>query len=148
MTMVEAGNSSGRADRPRAPPAARRPPFVAPPELVGRWNGTIHTYKGDIPVALEFLSSGEFVRVRVARDPATAMVNPALARAADGEGYVLDGEFHGDLATPDVDRIHPYIVRIRLDVRGDAMSGVARTYYYDAQNGNYLPHWASFTKAP
>lgn len=122
--------------------AAPKVTFDTPPALLGRWQGTLASYRGDLPVALEFTSMGE-VHARVADQPITLVNNPGFA----------DGTFAGQLAarlhTPDTDR-YEYTIALSLQLRGDVLSGTAMAN--DTPGGlrqrSTLGHWLALKKVP
>jgi len=124
-----------------APPPPRVT-FDAPPALLGRWQGTLATYRGDLPVSLEFTKTGE-VHARVANQLTTLVNNPGFA----------DGTFVGELAarlhTPDTDR-YEYTIGLSLQLRGGKLSGAAMAN--DTPGGlrqrSTLGHWLELTKLP
>ncbi|MBI3697492.1 MAG: beta-lactamase family protein [Acidobacteria bacterium] len=83
---------------PSDPPNASRPAaFRPPPELTGKWKGSVHTYSGDLPFDLEFHGSGD-VHARLGQQLATLLND---ARFEDG---YLTGRLAGDIGTEDANR--------------------------------------------
>jgi hypothetical protein len=92
------------------------PAFAPPPELLGKWKGTVQTYRSNTPLLLEVLASGE-IRLQLGDQLPTL-----LARASFRDG-TLRGVFRGDLDLPEAER-RPYIVSLALKLRdGQVLNG-------------------------
>jgi CubicO group peptidase (beta-lactamase class C family) len=143
-------NLEGQADRYRAKQQAReeqKPPAYKPiPELLGEWQGTVHTHQRDLPLTLWFTDAGD-IHARLG-DDLRMLVNDA----AYEDGH-LTGTFPGDIGTPDASRrAH----RLHLDLfhRGDVINGActAITTRNDGSTpttraGNALSHWAEVRRS-
>jgi len=129
-----------RRPTPPPPPAAETA-FKPPSQLLGAWKGSLHTYRGEIPLTLEFKESGD-VHARLGTQLKT-LVN----RADFKDGY-LTGSFLGDVGTEDVNR-RPYTLSLTLKLRGDALNGAVTALSLPGQRvGNALSHWAELKKQP
>ena len=92
------------------------PAFTSPPELVGKWKGTVQTYRSMTPLALEVLDSGE-IRVQLGTQLPTLLARPSFR---DG---TLRGVFGGSLDLLEAER-RPYIVSLSLKLRdGQVLNG-------------------------
>jgi CubicO group peptidase (beta-lactamase class C family) len=92
------------------------PAFAPSPELLGKWKGTVQTYRSNTPLLLEVLASGE-IRLQLGDQLPTL-----LARASFRDG-TLRGVFRGDLDLPEAER-RPYIVSVALKLRdGQVLNG-------------------------
>ena len=143
-------NLEGQADRYRADLEARakqKPPaFTVTPELLGQWQGTVHTHQRDLPLTLWFTDAGD-IHAQLG-DDLRMLVNDASYE--DGH---LTGTFPGDIGTPDASRrAH----RLHLDLyhRGDVINGActAITTRNDGSTpttrvGNALSHWAEVRRS-
>jgi len=127
---------------PPAPnPQALNPtePFMAPSQLKGTWKGTIHTYKGDVALTLEFKESGD-AHAQLGSQLKTLVNNMSLK-----DGY-LTGRMMGDIGTEDADRM-PYTLVLSLKLRGDALNGAITALSLPAKRvGNALSHWVELKK--
>jgi CubicO group peptidase (beta-lactamase class C family) len=92
------------------------PAFAPSPQLIGKWKGTVQTYRSKTPLVLEVLDSGE-IRLQLGDQLPTL-----LARASFRDG-TLRGVFRGDLDLPEAER-RPYIVSLTLKLRdGKVLNG-------------------------
>ena len=97
-------------------PAAPEPAFIPPPDLVGKWNGTLQTYRSSTPFHLEVSPSGE-VRVNLGNQLGTILDQVSFQ---DGTLY---GMFKGDIDLPEAAR-RPYVLSINLKLRdGKVLNG-------------------------
>jgi hypothetical protein len=97
-------------------PAAPEPAFIPPPDLVGKWNGTLQTYRSSTPFHLEVSPSGE-VRVNLGNRLGTILDQVSFQ---DGTLY---GMFKGDIDLPEAAR-RPYVLSINLKLRdGKVLNG-------------------------
>ena len=117
----------------------KAPTFAPSAELVGSWTGKLHTYKGEIPITLRFLESGD-LHAQVG-DQLKTLVNYVRL----DNGY-LTGRLMGDVKTDDVNRRPSFLV-LTLKLRGRTMNGSAAALSLPAQRaGNALSHWVDITK--
>jgi CubicO group peptidase (beta-lactamase class C family) len=121
---------------------SRPPAFTGSPKLTGVWKGVIHTYTEDLPLTVEFLPTGEFARARLGDQPATALFN-ILFNPDDNE---FDASLHGELHTPDANRVRPYLLRLNLKLRGEVLNGSARISNYQTSRGHSLAHWVELNR--
>jgi CubicO group peptidase (beta-lactamase class C family) len=133
-----------RSAAPGAPVRSAPKAFDGSPKLTGTWKGIIHTYTEDLPLTVEFLPTGEFARARLGDQPATALFN-ILFNPEDNE---FDASLHGELHTPDANRVRPYLLRLSLKLRGDVLNGGARISNYQTRRGHSLTHWVELTRQP
>jgi hypothetical protein len=144
-------NLDGQADRYRAKLKGRedqKPPAYKPvPELLGTWQGTVHTYQRDLPLTLCFTGAGDF-HAKLG-DDLRMLVNDATYE--DGH---LTGTFPGDIGTPDASR-RQHRLHLDLFYRGDVINGActAITTHNDGSSpttrvGNALSHWAELRRSP
>lgn len=130
------------ADVP-TPPAARS---LDMRDLLGTWRGAMHTYRGDVPLRLTFLASGD-VHAQLGQQ-LVALVNSATYE--DGE---LHGEMVGEIDTPDANR-RPHTVWLDLKPRGDVLNGaLVAVAAQDGRGGaprrmgHALAYWTELSKA-
>lgn len=90
-------------------------PFQPPAELLGRWEGTLRTHEGEVPLTLEFQPDGD-VHVQLG-DELTTLLNEVSFR--NGQ---LTGRFAGTIPTADARR-HPHMVGLNLRLRDGTLSG-------------------------
>jgi hypothetical protein len=118
-----------RAEKARTakPPEPAR--FVAPPELIGTWTGTIRTWMKTLPFELEVKPGGE-VEAQLGeplkpdgsnRDDAELR---ALVNEVRWEKGVLSGRFAGKIPTPDVSWV-PHTIAFDLHLVGGVLRGQA-----------------------
>lgn len=99
-----------------SPPAAPEPAFIPPTDLVGKWNGTVQTYRSVTPFHLEISPSGE-IRVNLGNQFGTILDQVSF------ENGTLYGVFKGDLDLPEAAR-RPYSLSITLKLRdGTVLNG-------------------------
>ncbi|MBL8267906.1 serine hydrolase domain-containing protein [Steroidobacter sp.] len=114
------------------------PPFVPGPQLQGKWSGSLHTYKSEIPITVEFLASGE-VRAGL-RGQHVSIVRQV--RYNDG---LFEGLMAGQLDTPDARWNDPGMLDLSLRLRGDRLTGGAATTSEDWRAGA-LTHWVELRR--
>ena len=128
-----------KAEKTRAAKPPTPVTFVAPPELVGTWTGTIRTWAKTLPFELEVTPGGE-VQVQLGealkadrsnRDDAELR---ALVNEVSWEKGVLSGRFAGKIPTPDVSWVpHTIAFDLRLVngvLRGQASAQTSDTPVY------------------
>jgi CubicO group peptidase (beta-lactamase class C family) len=99
-----------------SPPAAPEPAFIPPPDLVGKWSGTVQTYRSSIPFHLEVFPSGE-IRVNLGNQLGTILDQVSFQ---DGTLY---GMFKGNIDLPEAAR-RPYVLSVNLKLRdGKVLNG-------------------------
>jgi hypothetical protein len=92
-----------------SPPAAPQSAFVPPPDLVGKWNGTVETYRSSTPFHLEISPSGE-IRVNLGNQFGTILDQVSF------QNGTLYGTFKGDINLPEAAR-RPYVLSVTLKLR-------------------------------
>ncbi len=116
---------------------AQTPAFKPAPDLIGRWAGGAHTYKGEVPLTLWFQEDGD-VHARLG-DQMETLLNDA--RFEDGW---LTGRMMGDIGTEDANR-RSCTLHATLKLRGQALNG-AVTAISQGPRGNALSHWVELKK--
>lgn len=104
---------------PQQVPDSVRPnvvPFSAGTDLLGEWQGSVHTGVTQVPLRLRILPSGD-VGVRLGEQFETL-----LARI-NYRDRVLDGRFNGILRIPGADTENWQLLRLSLQNRGDVLDG-------------------------
>jgi len=123
------------ADKEQEPIAS----FSPSPELVGEWNGSVHTYKQEIPITFWFKESGD-VHVRMG-DQLRTLLNDVSFE----DGY-LSGRMMGDIGTEDANR-RPYCLHVTLKLRDQALNGDMTAISLPGKRaGNALSHWMEIKK--
>jgi CubicO group peptidase (beta-lactamase class C family) len=123
--------------------------FKPAKDLLGQWGGTVHTYRGAIPLTLWFKRSGD-VHARLGTQLKTLLNDVTF----DNDSRKLGGQMAGDIGTEDANR-RPYRLHLDLRFRGDTLSGsmVAISHLEGAPGGapgrrvgNALSHWAELRR--
>jgi CubicO group peptidase (beta-lactamase class C family) len=113
--------------------------FQPPPELMGEWKGTVHTYNGDLPIVLTFRDSGD-VHAQLGDQLKTLVNEPAFK-----EGR-LSGRMKGDIGAEDAAR-YPYTLHLNLTLRDDVLNGaVSAISDPQPRSGNALSYWAELRR--
>ena len=135
---------------PPADRAADEPPFAPGPELVGLWEGLIHTYEGEIPLVLEIGESGS-AYATLGEQSRTLVQNvsyrdnlPQFLNA--GGGLFLRGWMQGALETADVNRGRPYKLWLELKLRGNVLNGSLVGFSQREMPTGPLAHWVELGK--
>jgi CubicO group peptidase (beta-lactamase class C family) len=109
------------------------------PDFTGRWSGTIHTYKADLPLLLDF-KGGADIHARIGQQLWT------LVNQVRWENSTLQGRFKSDIGTDDANR-RPYTLRLVVKMRGDVLNGSVTAMSDPASKpGNALSHWVQLKK--
>ncbi len=125
-------------DYPPEAPRTPQPEFSVPPALLGRWDGHISTYAGEIPVSLEFLADDRILAQ-------IGMQSAPVAYPSFKDGH-FTGQAAAQFETPDNARF-PGATRLALNLRGDVLNGSAtgvhsrRAAPDDLRTRNALSHW-------
>jgi len=115
------------------------PSFEPTPELIGKWSGSVHTYKRDIPLTFWFKESGD-VHVQLG-DQLKTLLNDMSFK--DG---CLGGRMMGDIGTEDANR-RPYHLHTALKLRGQVLNGAITAISLPGPRlGNALSHWVELKK--
>jgi hypothetical protein len=116
------------------------PSFAPSPELLGEWNGAVHTYQGEVPLKLVFKESGD-VHAQLGTQLKTLLND---AKLEDGR---LTGQMFGDLGTEDTRRL-PHHLHADLKLRGEVLNGSLIALSLPAPRSGYaLSHWVELKKA-
>lgn len=99
-----------------SPPSAPEPAFIPQPDLIGKWSGTVQTYRSVTPFHLEVFPSGE-IRAKLGNQFGTILDQVSF------ENGTLYGVFKGDLDLPEAAR-RPYSLSVALKLRdGKVLNG-------------------------
>jgi hypothetical protein len=117
-----------------------QPPRLAE-GLIGKWDGKIVTYEGEIAVELE-MSATDGATIRLAGQPASDI---SLSFVSDS---FIFGDFKGSIPTPDSER-YPDRVRIALIRQGSVISGTATAvgWMEELQSTSELSFWLEVSKS-
>lgn len=104
-------------------------------ELAGRWIGDVRTWRGEIPLEMDFQADGS-IHVKLGDEPKT------LLHQVSWDGSKLTAYFPGEIPTPDADRYHT-VLFAELWLRNGKLYGEI-----NAENLQPRPHYslASFAK--
>jgi CubicO group peptidase (beta-lactamase class C family) len=125
----------------RNPGAQSQPPpdFKPSSELLGAWQGKVHTYKGELSFKLLFQPDGD-VHAQLG-----SQLKTLLNRAQFRDGY-LSGVFVSDIGTEDANRTR-YSLSLLLKLRGDVLNGAMTAQSLPGRRvGNALTHWVELKK--
>ncbi len=124
---------------PATPNNATDTAFKPTDALIGTWEGTVHTYKTDLPFTLVFQPDGDIHAWLGTQHK--SLVN----RAEFKDGY-LTGEFLGDIGTEDANRTR-YVLALSLKLRGNVLNGAVTARSLPGKRlGNALTQWAELKK--
>jgi CubicO group peptidase (beta-lactamase class C family) len=137
---------------PPADSVADEPSFAPGPELVGLWEGFVHTYEGDIPLALEVEESGT-IHATLGEQPRTPLRSvsyqddlPKFLNA--GGGPFLRGWMRSEFETADVNRGRPYKLWLELKLRDNVLAGSLIAFSQREFYTGPLSHWVELRKQP
>ena len=129
---------------------ADEPPFAPGPELVGLWEGLVHTYEGENPLVLEIGESGS-IYATLGEQPRTLLQSvsyqdnlPQFLNA--GGGPFLRGWMRGELETADVNRGRPYKLWLELKRRDNVLNGSLIAFSQREMFTGPLAHWVELRK--
>jgi hypothetical protein len=153
---------------PPADRAADGPPFAPPPELVGSWEGLVHTYEGEIPLVLEIGGSGSVYATMGEQSRTLPFDRPLVFWPRDkrlrtqlqnvsyrdnlpqflnaGGGPFLRGWMRGELETADVNRGRPYKLWLELKLRDNVLTGSLIAFSQREIYTGPLSHWVELGK--
>lgn len=110
-----------------------------PREILGKWTGTVHTYKATMPFTLWILESGD-VHAQLG-----SQLKTLLNGARVGQLYVR-GRMTGDIGTEDANR-KPYYLELTLRRRGNLLNGAITALSLAGRRArNALSHWVELKK--
>jgi CubicO group peptidase (beta-lactamase class C family) len=133
--------SEQKPAEPRPAEQTKAEQKLASGKLSGEWRGTVHTYKGDLPLTLWFKDSGD-IHVRLGNQLKTLLNN--VGRGDDR----LSGVMMGDIGTEDANRT-AYELRLNLKLREDRLTGTLIAITRSGKRvGNALSHWVELKKPP
>ena len=113
--------------------------FRPTPALLGTWVGSVHTYKGDIPLTFEFHEDGD-IHARLG-DQLEILVNDARFEKGNLTGLMV-----GDIGTEDANR-RPYHLHLNLSLRKKTLNGALTAISLPGQRmGNALSHWTELKR--
>jgi hypothetical protein len=119
-----------------ASPAA---PFQPPSALVGTWTGGVSTYKGDIPMMLNVLASGE-VQVQLSHQL------KMLLNGVTWENNTLSGYMLGNIGIEEGDG-RPYLLTLNLKLRANLLNGPVQAGLEPKHGiGNRVAQWVELKK--
>lgn len=134
-----------------AAPAAKKDsaPFKPGKDLVGRWEGKVHTYEGEVPMQLKIQASGD-VHVRIGGESRwmsrSSMLQETLLNNVKFEDGVLTGSALSQIQTTDTAR-HPHTVSLTLTKRGQVLNGPSTAVsIYEGLWVYGLPYWTELKK--
>jgi hypothetical protein len=123
---------------------------VPPPELVGSWEGLVHTYEGEVALVLEIGESGS-IYATLGEQPRTLLQSvsyqdslPQFLNA--GGGPFLRGWMRGELETADVNRGRPYKLWLELKRRDNVLNGSLIAFSQREIYTGPLAHWVELRK--
>jgi CubicO group peptidase (beta-lactamase class C family) len=125
----------------RSPGAQSQPPpdFKPASELLGAWQGKVHTYKGELSFRLLFQADGD-VHAQLG-----TQLKTLLNRVQFKDGY-LSGSFASDIGTEDANRTR-YTLTLSLKLRGAVLNGALTAQSLPGRRvGNALTHWVELKK--
>ncbi|MGH9834349.1 MAG: serine hydrolase domain-containing protein [Blastocatellia bacterium] len=115
------------------------PDFKPASELLGAWQGKVHTYKGELSFKLLFQPDGD-VHAQIG-----TQLKTLLNRAQFRDGY-LSGVFTSDIGTEDANRTR-YSLALSLKLRGNVLNGAMTAQSLPGRRvGNALTHWVELKK--
>ncbi len=118
----------------RREPDATSGSFTPDSRLLGKWEGKLATWQGDLPLAVTFKDSGD-VHIKLGRQLETLLNNPRFVND------ILTGVFAGHFDHPDA-RGRPYRLNLQLTLRGDVLNGACTaTTLPDGRGSNAVTQW-------
>jgi CubicO group peptidase (beta-lactamase class C family) len=120
-------------------------------ELVGMWEGHVHTYEREIPLVLDIRTSGS-VYATMADQPRTILQNvsyrdnPNLMMMNANGGFFLRGRIQGKLETADVNRGQPCKLWFELKLRDNVLNGSLIAFSQRKFYTGPLTHWVELRR--
>lgn len=137
IAAVVASEPSRSPGAPNQP--SPRPDFKPAHELLGAWQGKVHTYKGELNFKLLFQPDGD-VHAQLG-----TQLKTLLNRVQFRDGY-LRGVFTSDIGTEDANRTR-YSLALTLKLRGAVLNGAMTAHSLPGRRiGNGLAHWVELKK--
>ena len=125
--------------KPSTPNNQQEAVFKPADSMLGTWEGTVHTYKTDLPFSLVIQPDGD-IHARIG-----TQLKSLVNRASFKDG-ILTGEFLGDIGTEDANRTR-YVLSLSLKLRGDVLNGAMTARSLPGKRlGNALTHWTELKK--
>jgi len=113
-------------DRPRQRPK----PFEPVEELLGEWNGEIHTYENILPVTITFQKDGD-IHVKMRSQYKTLLNNVRFSN------NVLTGSCYGTIPSGDAQQF-PHRISLKILLKNNVLSGYITTSFdADRDYGNF-----------
>jgi CubicO group peptidase (beta-lactamase class C family) len=124
--------------RKKAPSVPKHDPTKAhqidrPHGLVGKWVGSVSTWKGDVPLTL-LIPESDHMRATVGSQASVSLSDVHV------EPTHLYGVARGDLGAPDAAQ-PPYDIQIEVYLNGDRLVGAATAVPRPDEDGPELPYW-------
>jgi CubicO group peptidase (beta-lactamase class C family) len=130
--------------------ATKETPFAPDKELVGLWEGHVHTYEREIPFVLDIGISGSVYTTM--GDQSRSIIrnvsyrdNPHWFKNAGG-GFFLRGWIQGELETADVKRGQPYKLWLELKLRDNVLNGSLIAFSQRKFYTGPLTHWVELRR--
>jgi hypothetical protein len=131
--------------------AAKEPPFAPVRELIGQWEGYVHTYERDIPLVLNigkssrvYATMGDQARTILRNVSYRDNPHPVMMNA--GGGFFLRGWIQGKLETADVNRGQPYKLWLELKLRNNVLNGSLIAFSQRKFYTGPLSHWVELIR--
>jgi len=144
-----------------SPPTDRtadEPSFAPGPELVDSWEGFVHTYEGEIPLALEIRESGT-IHATLGEQPRTLPFDRLRTQLQSvshqdslphvlnvGGGPFLRGWMRSEFETADVNRGRPYKLWLELKLRDNVLNGSLIAFSQREIYTGPLTHWVELRR--
>jgi len=130
--------------------AADEPLFVPDPELVGSWEGFVHTCEGEIPLVLKIEESGD-IYATLGEQPRTLLQSVSHQDSLpqflnNGGGPFLRGWMRGGLDTADVSRGRPTKLWLELKLRESVLNGSLIAFSQREIYTGPLAHWVELKR--
>ena len=137
ITAILLGESPGASPQVNKP--SDSPQFKPPAQLVGLWEGIVHTHVQDLPFVLRIDESGD-IHARLGDQLWTVVNQPVFTNET------LTGQMSGDIGAEDANR-RPYSLHLKLKLRGNTLNGtVAALSLPGKRVGNALSNWAELKR--
>jgi len=115
-------------------------------ELHGRWEGTVRTYDGEMPIIMEFQDDGDVhVLMNQSGGSNEMLILETLLNNVEYKDNNLTGQFYGTIATNDAKR-HPHNVLVNMKLKGKRLVGYASAYSTTKRVHFGLSSYISLTK--